>query len=82
MNNILSRPIFKEATVAKILQEHFSNQKTKLNAESSALVAEYLGLFVQETLNRAVQQAKTEGSSEVEGGHLEKVVPQILLDFS
>ena len=31
-----------------------------------------------ETLNRAVQQAKTEGSSEVEGGHLEKVVPQIV----
>lgn len=53
-----------------------------MNAEGAALVTEYLGLFVQETIKRAAQQAKTEGAAQVEGSHLEKVIPQILLDFS
>ena len=82
MENKVYKPVFKEATINKILQEHFSNPKTKLNTEGSALVTDYLSLLVKETLRGSVQQAKTEGSIEVEGGHLDKVVPQILLDFS
>lgn len=82
MDSNSTKALFKESTVTKLLQEHFGNPKTKLNAEGSALVTEYLGLFVKEIISRAERQAKTEGDSQVEGSHLEKVIPQILLDFS
>ena len=34
-----------------------------------------------EAINRAIQVAQTEGSATVELEHLERILPQLLLDF-
>ncbi|CAI5465450.1 unnamed protein product [Closterium sp. Yama58-4] len=40
-----------------------------------------LRLFVQEAVGRATEQAEVEGSTEIEGPHLERILPKLLLDF-
>ena len=37
-----------------------------------------MNALFSEAIKRAVQQAKTEGAAQVEGSHLEKVIPQIV----
>jgi hypothetical protein len=39
-------------------------------------------IFVLEALTRSAEQAKKEDSSEVTLEHLEKILPQFLLDFA
>ncbi|CAI7807036.1 unnamed protein product [Closterium sp. NIES-53] len=40
-----------------------------------------LRLFVQEAVGRATEQAEVEGTTEIEGTHLERILPKLLLDF-
>jgi len=45
------------------------------------LSAEYMRLFVLEAIHRSEQLARDEGSPSVEIEHLQKILPQLLLDF-
>ena len=72
---------FKTETVTKLLQEHFTDKKTKLGGDAVKLMAEFLRVFVAEGAARAGHQAKTESAVTVEIEHLEKILPQLLLDF-
>ncbi|PFX28901.1 centromere protein X-like [Stylophora pistillata] len=75
-------PTFKLETVKKLLQQFFRDkQKTKCNGDALKLMAELLRIFVAEGAARAGQQAKVESSPTVETEHLEKILPQLLLDF-
>ncbi|KAL9957121.1 hypothetical protein ACROYT_G038723 [Oculina patagonica] len=75
-------PTFKLETVNKLLQQFFRDkQKTKCNGDALKLMAELLRIFVAEGAARAEQQAKIESSPTVETDHLEKILPQLLLDF-
>ncbi|KAJ7340232.1 Centromere protein X [Desmophyllum pertusum] len=75
-------PTFKLETVNKLLQQFFRDkQKTKCNGDAIKLMTELLRIFVAEGAARAVQQAKVESSPTVETDHLEKILPQLLLDF-
>lgn len=53
----------------------------KANKDALALSSDLLTLFVVEAVNRAAQVAKTEDSGTIEFSHIEKILPQLLLDF-
>lgn len=56
-------------------------ESMKIGKDSLMLSAEFVNLFITEAINRAAQIAKSEGSPAIEFSHLEKILPQLLLDF-
>jgi len=73
----------RERTIEEIAKLGFDREgKAKMGADSVKLAKEAILVFVMEGLTRAAEQAKLEGKSEVKEEHLEKVLPQFLLDFS
>ncbi|CAG0887625.1 unnamed protein product [Darwinula stevensoni] len=72
---------FKAQTVEEMLKMGYKETKTRMTADALQLVTEFLKVFVCEGAMRAAHQAKTQNASQVEGEHLEKVLPQLLLDF-
>lgn len=73
--------MLKEETVKLFLGQYFKEQKTKLSPEALNLVTKLLELFVQEAADRATEQARKENVTAVDIEHLEKILPQLLLDF-
>uniref|UniRef100_A0A0B7AHV5 Centromere protein X n=2 Tax=Arion vulgaris TaxID=1028688 RepID=A0A0B7AHV5_9EUPU len=53
----------------------------KLKGMALDLVTELLRVFTKEALSRAAVQAKDEGDARVTIEHLEKILPQLLLDM-
>ena len=72
---------FKKETVRQISKMNFKSDKTKYSNESLLLTTEMLRIYVLEAADRAARQAKSEGSDTVQLEHLEKVLPQFLMDF-
>ncbi|CAH1273958.1 Hypp5245 [Branchiostoma lanceolatum] len=73
---------FKLSTVEKIVKQQFQdNGKTRMNTDAVKLTTELLRMFVMEMAARASDQARSEGAGVVEVEHLEKILPQLLLDF-
>ena len=64
-----------------ISKMNFKSDKTKYSNESLLLTTEMLRIYVLEAADRAARQAKSEGSDTVQLEHLEKVLPQFLMDF-
>lgn len=54
---------------------------TNINSDALKLSCEYLRLFVSEAVERAALVAEAEGCTTIEGTHLERILPQLLLDF-
>ncbi|GER53197.1 centromere protein X [Striga asiatica] len=54
---------------------------TSANANALKLSCELLRLFVSEAIQRAATIAEAEGSLKIEATHLERILPQLLLDF-
>eukprot|EP00729_Bicosta_minor_P004159 gene4159-19166_t len=71
---------FKTETLAKIFAKEWSG-KTKANQDALKLSAELMRCFVLEAAHRAGVECKASGLPEVTPEHLEKVLPQLLLDF-
>ncbi|KAL2482582.1 hypothetical protein Fot_44026 [Forsythia ovata] len=57
------------------------NRLTSVNANALKLSCELLRLFVTEAIQRAATIAEAEGSNKIEATHLERILPQLLLDF-
>ncbi|XP_020111273.1 centromere protein X isoform X1 [Ananas comosus] len=57
------------------------NRGTTANASSLKVSCELLRFFVTEAVQRAAILAEAEGSDKIEATHLERVLPQLLLDF-
>ncbi|XP_070592060.1 centromere protein X isoform X2 [Erythrolamprus reginae] len=72
---------FKKETLNKLLQLHFKDDKTRASSDALWLMAEMLKVFVREAGARASRQAQTEDVAKVEVEHVEKILPQLLLDF-
>ncbi|XP_078231156.1 centromere protein X isoform X15 [Callithrix jacchus] len=70
-----------EELVSRLLHAHFKDDKTKVSGDSLQLMAELLKIFVVEAAVRAVRQAQAEDAILVDVDQLEKVLPQLLLDF-
>ena len=58
------------------------DHKMKISKNSKELLAEILRIYSLEIISRAGDQATKEGSSKIGQEHLEKVLPQFLLDFN
>uniref|UniRef100_A0A5G2QZG8 Centromere protein X n=1 Tax=Sus scrofa TaxID=9823 RepID=A0A5G2QZG8_PIG len=67
--------------VSKLLHLHFKDDKTKVSGDALQLTAELLKVFVVEAAVRSVRQAQAEDLTRVDVDQLEKVLPQLLLDF-
>ncbi|GAB2269743.1 FANCM-MHF complex subunit Mhf2 [Dionaea muscipula] len=57
------------------------NRLTSANANALKLSSELLRLFVTEAIQRAAIIAEAEGLTKIEATHLERILPQLLLDF-
>ncbi|EEA26443.1 hypothetical protein TMatcc_005286 [Talaromyces marneffei ATCC 18224] len=74
-----------------ILHHHFQNKKTKITKDANEVVAKYMNIFVREALARAAFEradaaskdggGKYAGDGFLEVEDLEKLAPQMLLDF-
>ena len=58
------------------------DHKMKASKNSKQLLTEILRIYSLEIITRAGDQATKEGSSKIGQEHLEKVLPQFLLDFN
>ncbi|XP_066237704.1 centromere protein X isoform X3 [Saccopteryx leptura] len=72
---------FRKELVSKLLHLHFKDDKTKVSGDALLLMAELLKIFVLEAAIRSVQQSQAEDLACVDVNQLEKVLPQLLLDF-
>ncbi|XP_076917487.1 protein MHF2 homolog, partial [Bidens hawaiensis] len=57
------------------------NRHTSANPNAVRLSCKLLRLFVTEAVQRAATIAEAEGGDKIEVTHLERVLPQLLLDF-
>ncbi|XP_029837065.2 centromere protein X [Ixodes scapularis] len=74
-------PTFKTKTIQELMLMGFQDEKTKMNAQALKLTCEILRLLAHEGAARAAMQAKLQGDREVTLEHLEKILPQLMLDF-
>ncbi|XP_075072892.1 centromere protein X [Mixophyes fleayi] len=72
---------FRKGIVSKLLHMHLGEDRTKVSADAILLVAELLKVFVHEAAGRAARQAQSEDVPVVHIEHVEKILPQLLLDF-
>ncbi|KAL1829113.1 protein MHF2 homolog [Daucus carota subsp. sativus] len=57
------------------------NRPTSANSSALKMSCELLRLFVTEAVQRAAAIAEAEGASKIQATHLERILPQLLLDF-
>ncbi|XP_015445190.1 centromere protein X [Pteropus alecto] len=77
----LLSPTGPQELTSKLLHLHFKDDKTKVSGDALLLMAELLRIFVVEAAVRSVRQAQAEDLARVDVDQLEKVLPQLLLDF-
>ncbi|XP_010472708.2 PREDICTED: uncharacterized protein LOC104752302 [Camelina sativa] len=71
-----------DATEAEVaLGTTKKNRLASANANALKLSCELLKSFVSEAVQRAAIIAEAEGMDKIEGTHLERILPQLLLDF-
>lgn len=75
------QPSFRTKTIEQLLRAKWQ-ENTKITGDGLKLTTEYFRLFIVEALQRAAHYAKEEGLSQIEPEHIEKVLPQLLLDFA
>uniref|UniRef100_H2Y0F9 Centromere protein X n=1 Tax=Ciona intestinalis TaxID=7719 RepID=H2Y0F9_CIOIN len=75
---------FSSEFAVKLLEKHFTDQNsTKISTKDGTgrKCAELLSVFVAEAASRAAKQAENEDAAICEIEHVEKILPQLLLDF-
>ncbi|TGZ81082.1 hypothetical protein EX30DRAFT_371764 [Ascodesmis nigricans] len=74
----------------RIIHEFRTDKKTRISEPALEALAEYIKIFIQEAVHRAAAEKKRElkgqnygrlGSTFLEVEDLEKIAPQLLLDF-
>ncbi|ORZ20697.1 centromere protein X-like protein [Absidia repens] len=70
-------------TVQAVMKSAWKDPRTKANSQAVQLSAEFFKLFTIEAIHRASEEAKqiSDRSDEVQVEHLERILPQLLLDF-
>ena len=71
---------FDEKLIENLLKNF--QPKLKVSKNSSLLLQELLRIYSVEIISRAGEQAIKEGANGISQEHLEKVLPQFLLDFN
>ncbi|XP_022648074.1 centromere protein X-like [Varroa jacobsoni] len=73
---------FKPKTLEDLLKLNFDDTKTVVTSQANSLINELLVEMVLEFAARAREQADVESGQSVSVEHLEKVLPQAMLDFN
>ncbi|XP_023939269.1 centromere protein X [Bicyclus anynana] len=71
----------KQDVIKQLLHGSFQDNKTKLDNDALTLVVEVAKCLVTETCLRASSHALQEGYCKVDFEHVEKCLPQLMLDF-
>ncbi|KAL0820219.1 hypothetical protein ABMA28_006141 [Loxostege sticticalis] len=71
----------KQDIIKDLLNGSFQDNKTKLGNDALSLVVEVAKCLVTETCLRASSQALRESCERVDLEHVEKCLPQLMLDF-
>lgn len=77
----MENAFIKEETIKKLLQSYFKEEKTRLSPEALKVFTKFVEVFTREGIGRSMIQAQNEDVNTVEVEHLEKILPQLLLDF-
>ena len=77
----MENAFIKEETIKKLLQSYFKEEKTRLSPEALKVFTKCVEVFTREGIGRSMIQAQNEDVNTVEVEHLEKILPQLLLDF-
>jgi hypothetical protein len=78
---VAARPLpIRDAVLRDILASGFSHG-TKMAPAALPLSSVLIRAFVSEAWHRATAEAEESGDTEIKEEHLEKVLPQLLLDF-
>ncbi|KAI8334199.1 centromere protein X-like protein [Chlamydoabsidia padenii] len=74
---------FSTDTIHAVMKSVWKDPRTKCNAQALQLSAEFFRLFTIEAIHRASEEAQrqTDTDNEVQLEHLEKILPQLMLDF-
>ena len=74
----------KQDLIRQLVTRNFTNKpKTKISVDAQKMMTELVRLFVMEACARAAEQAcEYEGVNEVTPEHLQKILPQLLFDFT
>ncbi|OQV18084.1 hypothetical protein BV898_07855 [Hypsibius exemplaris] len=72
---------FKAEVLRKCIESGFQDEKTKLTNEAVIALDEGLRFMIMEMLSRSANQALAENSTTVEVSHVEKILPQLMLDI-
>lgn len=72
--------------LTKLLHHHFENDQTRIGKDANKLMGKYMETFIREALARAAyERAKADGGGAtkdfLEAEDLEKLAPQLLMDF-
>jgi hypothetical protein len=70
----------RDAALVEVLRTGFSAD-TKLQPAAVTLTSVLVRAFLEEACARAAKEARDEGGDEVTDEHLEKILPQLLLDM-
>ena len=73
---------FAKETIDQLSKSQFTNEKTKYTSDALVMTTEMIRVYVLEAAHRAAHQAKSEGTTTVELDHIQKILPQFLLDFA
>jgi hypothetical protein len=71
----------KGALVKKIYEIQGVGNKTRQKPETTAVIGELLRLYAAEIIDRAVVEAITDGDAVIGIEHLQRLLPQLMLDF-
>ncbi|PYH75010.1 CENP-X/MHF2 family protein [Aspergillus vadensis CBS 113365] len=81
-------PVIPPKLLTRLLHHHFQNEKTKIAKDANTVVAKYVDVFVREALARAaferseaVGKGASVGDGFLEVEDLEKMAPQLVMDF-
>ncbi|KAL1445665.1 hypothetical protein MTO96_029106 [Rhipicephalus appendiculatus] len=68
-------------TIQELMKLNFEDDKIRISADAVKLLAELFRVLTMEAVHRATDQAKVQCDSVVTTEHLEKILPQLVLDF-
>ncbi|XP_077527566.1 centromere protein X-like [Haemaphysalis longicornis] len=80
-SEVIETPTFKTKTIQELIKLHFEDDKTRISADALKMLTEMFRVLTAEAVARATVQAKVQCDTEVSLEHLEKVLPQLMLDF-
>nr|XP_037286666.1 centromere protein X-like [Rhipicephalus microplus] len=80
-DSVMRTATFKAKTIQELMKMNFEDDKIRISADAVKLIAELFRVLTMEAVHRATEQAKVQCDTVVTTEHLEKILPQLVLDF-